>query len=431
MNLGIRAVLHTARKWKKTLLLFCLLLSIATLVLSGLAIADAQEEQAEELRGTTGASFTVSRNTATGGWSSSGGGSYSTQEFLSDDMLDKIAQTDGIKGYNATITTILSLYGEDHRYLENTTPRGIEYVDSQYYSYGCVDSQYSSLFLSNTLSLVDGRQITMDDKDVILVSKDLAEKHNLKTGDKIQAVNDPNANDPAKNVEIVGIFDVVADKTDEKNNYNMSSYYDYSNYAFISMGTMKELLVNYEDSKESDSADFFVSDPQKLEQIIQAVQKIDSINWDNFIVTANDDVYERISSTVSDTGTLITTLIVLITVVSMVLMILILSMSVRSRKKELGILLAVGIAKPAVILQYAIETLLIGVFAFPLAYLASKQAAGTLGTLFGRTAENVIVTPQHFALAASLGTILLLVAVLVSCISAMRLKPKEILSQME
>ena len=61
-NLGIRAVLHTARKWKKTLLIFCLLLFITTLVLSGLAIADAQEEQSEELRGVTGASFTVNAN---------------------------------------------------------------------------------------------------------------------------------------------------------------------------------------------------------------------------------------------------------------------------------------------------------------------------------------------------------------------------------
>ena len=59
MNLGLRAILYTARKWKKTLLVFCLLLAITTLVLSGLAIADAQEEQAEEVRGTTGASFTV------------------------------------------------------------------------------------------------------------------------------------------------------------------------------------------------------------------------------------------------------------------------------------------------------------------------------------------------------------------------------------
>ena len=67
MNLGIRAILYSARKWKKTLLVFFLLLAITTLVLSGLAIADAQEEQAEELRGTTGASFTVERNLSTGG----------------------------------------------------------------------------------------------------------------------------------------------------------------------------------------------------------------------------------------------------------------------------------------------------------------------------------------------------------------------------
>lgn len=58
MNLGIRAILYSARKWKKTLLVFFLLLTITTLVLSGLAIADAQEEQSEELRGVTGASFT-------------------------------------------------------------------------------------------------------------------------------------------------------------------------------------------------------------------------------------------------------------------------------------------------------------------------------------------------------------------------------------
>ena len=67
MNLVIRVVLYTARKWKKPLLLFCLLLAITTLVLSGLAIADAQEKQTEEVRGTTGASFTVERDLSTGG----------------------------------------------------------------------------------------------------------------------------------------------------------------------------------------------------------------------------------------------------------------------------------------------------------------------------------------------------------------------------
>ncbi|MBS5389219.1 MAG: ABC transporter permease, partial [Clostridiales bacterium] len=65
------------------------------------------------------------------------------------------------------------------------------------------------------------------------------------------------------------------------------------------------------------------------------------------------------------------------------------------------------------------------------AYLSSKQVAGTLGTLFGKTAENVVVTPQHFTLVAVAGGILLIAAVMVSCIPAMRFKPKQILSQME
>ena len=148
-------------------------------------------------------------------------------------------------------------------------------------------------------------------------------------------------------------------------------------------------------------------------------------------ITVSNEVYERISSSIADTTTLVTTLIVVITVVSMVLIILILSMSIRSRKRETGILLAVGIAKPAVILQYVLETMLIAVVAFPLAYLSSKQVAGALGTLFGKAAENVIVTPEHFMLVAIVGGILLVAAVLVSSISTMRLKPKQILAQME
>ena len=83
------------------------------------------------------------------------------------------------------------------------------------------------------------------------------------------------------------------------------------------------------------------------------------------------------------------------------------------------------------ILQYVLETLLIAVVAFPLAYLSSKQVAGTLGTLFGKASESVIVLPEHILLVTIAGCILLIMAVLLSGIPAMRLKPRQILSQME
>ena len=233
------------------------------------------------------------------------------------------------------------------------------------------------------------------------------------------------------NMEIVGIFEVVADKNDEATMYDASTMWDFSNYAFCSKAAMEAMCVNYGDGNKIQEADFFVTDAAQLENVIAEVQNISSINWDNFIISANDEVYQNISSALSDTNTLVTTLIVAITVVSLVLITLILSMSIRSRKRETGILLAVGIAKPAVILQYVLETLLIAVVAFPLAYLSSKQVAGTLGTLFGKAAENVIVTTEHFLLVAIVGGILLVAAVLVSSISTLRLKPKQILAQME
>ena len=65
-----------------------------------------QEEQAEEVRGTTGASFTVERDISTGGWN----GNYSTQEFMSEDMIQQIAAVDGIEGYDATLITLPDIF---------------------------------------------------------------------------------------------------------------------------------------------------------------------------------------------------------------------------------------------------------------------------------------------------------------------------------
>ncbi len=430
MNVLKRAFLYIARNWKKTLLIFSLLLAIGTLALSGLAISDAQEEQTAELRGTTGTSFTVSRNTSTGGWGNSGGGSFSTQEYLSNEMLEKIGGIDGIEGYNASIRTILSLADKNGNWLEQLYPIGHIAVDRQFYSYGCINSEYNSLFLSGALVLRDGIHIDAKSTNGVIINGELADKHNLRIGDTIQAVNDPFSNDKVVELEIVGLFDIVADKTDERNNYNEESYYDYSNYSFVSEAAKRELLENYDDVGYA-SADFFVSDPEQLELIIEEAQSMKAINWNNFIVRVNDEVYERVASSVSDISTLIASLIVLAVIVSMVIIILILSMWMRSRKKEIGILLAIGTSKGAILAQYVLETLFVTIVAFPAAYLCSNAVAGYLGKLFNMAAGSIVITLQHFMFAAIVGMVLVIAAVIMSCIPVMRYKPKELLSQME
>lgn len=421
MNLGIRAILYTVRKWKKTLLLFCLLLSITTLVLSGLAVSDAQDEQAEELRGITGASFTVERDISMGGWTNG----YSTQKFLTETIIQEIATADGIAGYDASLITLPQFFNGDGKAL-------VTEKNFSYYCYGSYNSQYHELFSSGRFELVEGTHITDDVTNGCLISRQLADRNGLKIGDIVTGIYYPENNTPAVDMKIIGIFDIVADKEDQINIYDDASYYDFSNYVFCSMQASENLIKGWgEDGDGISEAYYYVTDAAQLENVIKRVQGISAINWNNYKITVNDEVYQNISDSLSDTGTLITMLIIVITVVSTVLIILIQLMSIRSRKKEIGILLAVGIAKPVVILQYAIETGLTAIVAFPLAYLFSMQFAGMFGKLFNKVAENVVVTLWHFAVVSILGGILLIVAVLISCIPVMRLKPKTILSQME
>lgn len=427
MNLLKRAFLYVFRKRAKSLLLLSIIFAISTLVLCGLASLDAKEESSEELRGTTDTSFTVSRNLSTGGWSNGDGGSYSTQEFLTDDMVSQIAKVQGVKAYDTTYTTIFELFDTDGKYYEHINPVGMSMVDDQYYTVGTVNSEYCSMFLSQIFTLVEGRHITDSDENVILVSKAIADKHNLHLGDTIVAVNDL-----SEKLEIVGIFDVLADKTDEKNNYNMASYYDYDNYAFMDMKSMTNALKNFSDgpSKGYSSADFFVSDPEQLESIMIQTQKISSINWDNFTISANNEVYERTAGSMSDMSSLIKALITAIIIISAGIVTLILSMWVKGRVRETGILLAGGISKSSILLQQIFEVGTIAILGFPLSYWFSKLIAGNVGSLFGKTAGSVIVTAGHFVLTCGLGSVILILSIVVSNISTLRLKPKDILSKM-
>ena len=307
-----------------------------------------------------------------------------------------------------------------------------EGVADLFYATGCLDSEYSPMFLTGALRLTEGRHVTEGDGGIILY-EGLADKYGLSLGDTLEIKNG-NPDDPLVECEIAGLFEVIADGADEQATMaKPSTLFDYKDYVFVNMDTMSAVSAPYTVSEGNgiDSVDFFVSDAAKLEGIVQEVQNSTSIDWNSYYITVNNEVYERISSSIADTTTLVTTLIVVITVVSMVLIILILSMSIRSRKREIGILLAVGIEKYAILLQQMLEICLVAIVAFPLAYLASREMAGTLGTLFGKTAENVIVTHQHFVLVTAAGAGLLIIAVLVSCIPVMRMKPKAILSQME
>ena len=102
MNLSKRAFLYVIRKRGKSLLLILIFFIIASLVLCGLASLEAERNKSHELRGTTGAGFTIKAKERWGDSENDGSGNFSNvaeTKPLSKKMIEKII----CRRYNASI----------------------------------------------------------------------------------------------------------------------------------------------------------------------------------------------------------------------------------------------------------------------------------------------------------------------------------------
>ena len=390
MNLFTRSIKYLIRKWKTSLLLLLILFVTSVLVLSGLAVLNAEEEKTEELKEATGTSFSVERNYESGGMETDEkGNTYLTSDAITEEMIEEIASIEGIKGYNATVDSISSIL-KDGEYLYQTDRYVGDYlVDSQTLSVTNINTQYSNYFTSHIFELVEGEHITQDTENAIIVSEEYAKKNNLKIGDTVTVVNDPMNDDPFVDVEIIGIFRVMgdsADESDDKKIYDLSRYFVYNDYVFLSGDLADKLYVNYDDvgRGQFNVVDFYVENPDNLDSIIQNVQNIKDINWNNFYIYANDEVYQNASSSINNTSTLIIALMVIAIVVSVIIISMIIYMNTKGRRREIGILLSIGKSKAVIISQYILEIFIIAILSFAGSYFFSDMIAGGLGDMFGK-----------------------------------------------
>ena len=176
--------------------------------------------------------------------------------------------------------------------------------------------------------------------------------------------------------------------------------------------------------------DFYVENPENLDSIIQEVQNIKDINWNNFYIYANDEIYQNTQESVDNSSTLIISLIVIAIIVSISVISIIVFMSIKGRRREIGILLSIGKSKATIMIQFIIEMLIISAISFTGSYFFSKLIAGNLGQAFGKVAESVIIQNSQFALITGIGIVILLAIVIISCIPIMKRKPRIILTKM-
>ena len=437
MNLLKRSILYLFRKWKVSVLLLLILFMVVTLTLSGIAVLNAEEQKTEEFKEATGTSFSIERNYGSGGMETDEkGNTYLKSDAITEDMIKEIGSIEGISGYNATVESIACVL-KDGKYIPHSKDDlvGWDEVDSHTMSITNINSKYSNYFISNIFELVEGEHITEDTENSIIVSDAYAKKNNLKIGDTLTVVNDPQNDDPFVDVKIIGIFRVItdaADDSDGKKIYDLAAYFEYNDYVFLSNDLSNKLYVNYDDAGNGvfDVVDFYVSNPENLDSIIQEVKNIKDINWKNFNIYTDDEVYQNTEESVDNSSTLIISLIVIAIIVSISIISIIVFMSIKERRREIGILLSIGKSKAIIMFQFIIEMMIIAGIAFTGSYFFSKLIAGNLGQAFGKVAESVIIQNGQVMMVSVIGIIILLAIVILSCIPIMKRKPRIILTKM-
>lgn len=382
-----RAFLYVTRKKGKSVLLFFVLLIMATFVLSGLSIEKASQAEQKNLRQSLGGVFELmpefSEKNPYYTKLDDGDGGYTlyTERPLTQEIIDAVAKIEGIKKYDASTPTLVSTNLE---VFPGNVPMKDKYNDLVY-ARTVSGTENNSYFESGTVKLVEGSHITPEGSNAAVISKDLAEKNNLKLGDTISLHSATTEADV--NVKITGIYEILKPDSPLK---NIITYDKIENQIFIDFNTFQKLMKDMPAGFMT--ATFTVDDPARLDDIIAEVKNISSVDWRAYAVTADNSAYIEAAAPLEKLQTLVTSMILVIALVSAVILALILTMWGRTRIHETGVFLSLGIRKTKIIGQYLLEVLMIALIAFSLSYFTSNVVAGQLAN--GLLQQNVSVNEE-------------------------------------
>lgn len=452
MDCKKRAGLYLLRKKGKAISIFLLIMVVSTFLISCFSLLTASEKLASDIRGALGAAFYL--RASTGVVSDENGEMTVTENHIriTDNEIKRIQNCGNIAYYNpinygyAKGGQLTFIHGEKHTEDNNM---------------GAVTAlRYSALetdFVDEVLALAAGRHITEADTNAVLISSEVAAVNGLSVGDKIVLSSselgeaDGEYMDvwPGERKEtvvtIVGIYDIL-----EADANVTATAGRQENRIYASIDVLTQLAAS-EPSVYTGEVGFYVTDPKTLDEIVFKVQQIDEIDWKTHFIRTNDFQYSKISDSLTSLGDLIKILLACVSIVSAAILTLILTLRIRGRIPEAGILLGAGIPKGEIIKQFLLEVLSVAATAFLFSYAAGFGISHNLGNhLLANFQPNLInaaalqngmsdaVSIDSY-LTLGIGKTLLIygcqlivvvLSVLLSSASILKLKPREILTKM-
>lgn len=437
MNFLKRAVRYCWRQKIRSIILLLVFTLLASAALIALSVGHATAEGTEEVKQTVGASIRVEID----GDNQDNFGSPTQNEYgltyqyngdyITQEVIDAIAKVDGVVNYNAEGEGGYWGAGIDFEYF----PGSFNFGNSNN-GYGrpssytvVLNSELNKNFINGTYTLVEGRHIQADDSFAVMISKELADKNGLSVGDHISMYDLDN--DSENTFEIVGIFS----GTEGMSKDAITAEGIPANRGYIDVNSYNKIF--HKPAIELGSLEVYVDSAENVEDVLKTIQNLPEIKGKTFTFSTDTEDFDLISNPLSSLQKMVNTAVTVIAITGAAVITLLLILWTRSRKKEAGILMAVGRSKVEIVLQFLAENLFIAIPAAAASFGLSVLLADQVGAfLISQTASDVeglsvVIHSADIAAVYGVGALILILAVLVASVTVIRLKPKAILTQMD
>ena len=485
VNFIKRALLSVKERKAKSFLQLIVFTVICVLIIAGLSIQSAAEKSAQLARESLGGTVTLQYNSEKMmeemknqmGERPERGSAPQGQDFspfkISNEPVkledaEQLVSSSYVKAYNfVTSTTGYTDNFEPVEVESNSSsfggfgPSGMEFSMGDITVSGQLNSDLATAFMGNTATLVEGRHITEEDKGkaVVLIEQTLADQNELAVGDFIEFGAEDNEN--VQSYEIVGIYQSEVSTNDL--NTPLSATLPY-NTVYVPFDQVN--VIKGDDATDTmDSAVFYMKDAANIDAFIEEANST-SIDFETYMLDANNQLYEQMVGPIENVSSFSENIVYLVTIAGALILGLLIMLSIRERKYEMGVLIAIGEKKWKLIGQFLVEVLVIAVLALGISYstggivadqlgnkllenqLVSSQEAqpesfGQFGSSFNPFSNStpsqaevideiqVDITAKDFGLLALIGFLIAIVATVLPSLTVLRLKPKAILSKQD
>ena len=265
--------------------------------------------------------------------------------------------------------------------------------------------------------------MTSRDQNAALIHKTLAEKNNIKPGDKLDITKDGRR----VTVTVAGIFSGKGEKPAALQS-DMAE-----NHLITNLAAAQQLAG----SQQLTRATYFAEHPHQLKSLTDRVKSLPNVDWQKFSLTDNGAVFAGVLQNIAGMQNILTVATIGAAGAGLAVLSLVLVFWVRGRLHEIGILLSIGASKRQIIGQFVAELAIIAavssVFALAIGSVASSQisTALTAQTSHNQRVETTVVRAapvSTYLQALAFGYVVVLLSSIAATAPIMRQSPKQILA---